>query len=382
MHHHVSLPIVISNVNSSITDGHIECDDDSDVETCHGFLLAVYAHDLSGNKAQFFRRYQRERPDPVTIISDSDLEGKEFLKHAHSQLEQFHLYGNRGANYTPSMAYEVFQNAKPPEFAVLSTWDTAIPWAGGGWHSWTDLTNVEKAMKPLVDNNIFVVNEAYSLLQGWAEGTLKSADEILSEFFGVERPWSFPLVDMVQEIAQTASSECTAVVVEETVSSGGSGGAVAEENVLCFTADALVGMADGTNKPISQVMAGEFVLTGTDSGAGLVTQALIHPVNAIVPVAIVATPFGDLVGTPEHPVLINDEWLELGIIEGRIVTLSQSYVNAFYNLEIDGDVFEESSHSYVVNGIVASGLGDNKDLNRRYQRQQIWKDAVDNFSMK
>lgn len=376
-----SLPIVPSNVNSSTTDGHVECDDDSDVETCHGFLLAVYANDLSGNKAQFFRQYQRERPDPVTIISNSDLEGKEFLKHAHSQLEKFHLYGNAGANYTPSSAYEVFQTAKPPEFAVLSTWNTAIPWAGGGWHSWTDLANVEKAMKPLVNNNIFVVNEAYSLLQGWAEGTLKSADDILLEFFGVERPWSFPLLDLVQEVAQTASSECAAVV-EETVSAGDSGGATEVENVLCFTADALVLMADGSSKPISQVMTGEFVFTGTDNGAGLVTQALIHPVDAIVPVAIVATPFGDLVGTPEHPVLINDEWQELGIIEGQGVTLSHRHINAFYNLEIDGDVFDESSHSYVVNGFVASGLGDNKDLNMRYPRQQIWKDAIDTISTK
>jgi hypothetical protein len=40
----------------------------------------------------------------------------------------------------------------------------------------TDLDNVEKAMEPLVDSEIYVVNEAYSLLHGWAEGSLKLAD--------------------------------------------------------------------------------------------------------------------------------------------------------------------------------------------------------------
>jgi len=33
-------------------DGHIKCDSGTN---CYGFLLAVYAHDFSGNKAQYFR---------------------------------------------------------------------------------------------------------------------------------------------------------------------------------------------------------------------------------------------------------------------------------------------------------------------------------------
>ena len=45
-------------------DGHTECDIDGG---CHGFLLAVYAHDFGGNQAQFFRRYQRDRPEPITM---------------------------------------------------------------------------------------------------------------------------------------------------------------------------------------------------------------------------------------------------------------------------------------------------------------------------
>ena len=35
-------------------DGHIKCADSTGAN-CHGFLLAVYAHDFAGNKAQYFR---------------------------------------------------------------------------------------------------------------------------------------------------------------------------------------------------------------------------------------------------------------------------------------------------------------------------------------
>jgi predicted NAD/FAD-dependent oxidoreductase len=41
-------------------DGDVTCDENG--ENCSGFLLAVYAHDYSGESAMFFRRFQRDRP--------------------------------------------------------------------------------------------------------------------------------------------------------------------------------------------------------------------------------------------------------------------------------------------------------------------------------
>lgn len=169
--------------NPPFPDGHFVCDDDNDVETCHGFLLAVYVNDLSGNKAQFFRRYQRDRPEPVTILSESDLESAQFLRHAHERLVDYHLYDNTNGNYTGAEVTAAFRGVEPPPMGVLSTWNVAVPWAGGAWHSWTDLDNVDKAISPLVDHNIFVVNEAYSLLHGWAEGSVKNADGTHSKCF-------------------------------------------------------------------------------------------------------------------------------------------------------------------------------------------------------
>lgn len=341
--------------------------------------MAVYVNDLSGNKAQFFRRYQRERPEPVTIISNTDLEGAEFLKHAHSRLEEFHLYNNPNATYTGSQAQTVFSTTSPPVFAVLSTWNTDIPWAGGAWHMWTELDNVETAMQPFVDYNIFVVNEAYSLLHGWAEGSLKLGDEVLETYFGISRPWSFAVTDIVQSIAQTNSRECAGVVTNST-SSGSGGGSAGNGSgggsVLCFSGSALVALADGTFKEIRALTSGDLVATGFHQHVGLVTEVLVHPVESMIPVAVLKTDHGDLIGTPSHPVFHQNEWIELGELSSERLTLESRYIDVFYNLEIDGHLVDGSSHSYVVNGVVASGLGDNEALNRQFPRQNVWKKLV------
>ena len=57
-------------------DGHVKCADELDPSTCHGFLQAVYAHDFSGEANMFFRRFQSDRPTPVTMISNATVEGE------------------------------------------------------------------------------------------------------------------------------------------------------------------------------------------------------------------------------------------------------------------------------------------------------------------
>lgn len=365
-------------------DGPVYCDDEEDPDTCHGFLLAVYTNDLSGNKAQFFRRYQREREEPVTIFTNDDLEGAQLLKHAHERLVDFHTLYNTDATYSGFEATQAFRGVEPPPYGFLSTWNTAIPWAGGAWHAWTELDNVETAKQPFVAHNLFVVNEAYSLLQGWAEGAVKLADEILEDHFGIARPWEFPVVDVNQIVRQTNSQECVAGDSSTETSSGGGeddsggGGSTAEDAILCFHGDSMIEMADGTLKKIQDVRTGDFVATGTDGygkGVGLVTEALTHPVGNVVPVAVVSTPHGDLVGTPDHPVFSVEanEWMEMGDLESEMgVRLESRHINVFYNLEVDGNILDDkrASHSYVVNGVIASGLGDHKQLNRLLPRQK------------
>jgi hypothetical protein len=155
-------------------------------------------------------------------------------------------------------------------------------------------------------------------------------------------------------------------------SSGGSGA-----DVFCFTGEALVEMADGTLKPIADVEEGDVVRTGTGHGAGRVTEKLAHQIGGEVPVTMLDTEHGVLMGTPSHPVLsLDGEWINFGDMKHDLLRTSTRYIDVFYNLEIDADTPESSSHSYVVNGVVASGLGDNEVLNRLYPRQESWKNKV------
>jgi Hint-domain len=367
------------------SDGQVICDDANDLDTCHGFLLAVYANDLSGNKAQFFRRYQRDRPEPVTILSDTDLEGKEFLLHAHQRLMDYHLMYKEDANYTGLEASQILQNVVPPQFAMMSTWDTAIPWAGGAWHGWTDPSNIDLAQMPFVDEQIYLVNEAYSAVQAWAEGTIKLADEILESHFGIARPWNFTVTEQNQIVRQTNSQECTTAVERGSAGDGGSEGEVAAA-ILCFTGNATVFMADGRFKPLRDIQVGDAIFTGGPAGqVGIVTETLQHPVNKVITVAKLMTDnHGVLIGTSDHPVLHHDEWLDFGRFpvindkgEAKVQVVDQ-FVDILYNLEVDGHLADiqregESLHAYIVNGVVASGLGDNVKLNLKFPRQKEWK---------
>jgi hypothetical protein len=92
------------------SDGHVRCDDPNDPNTCHGFLLAVYATDFSGNKAQYFRRFQADRPEPITFITNDDIEGRQFLAHAHARLREYHEYESSDL-YTRKCPPIVFTNS-------------------------------------------------------------------------------------------------------------------------------------------------------------------------------------------------------------------------------------------------------------------------------
>lgn len=132
----------------------------------------------------------------------------------------------------------------------------------------------------------------------------------------------------------------------------------------CFTKDSLVEMFDGSLKLISEVQEGDLVrsVLNGEIVAGKVTQTLVHPIMGNFKVA----KFNGVTADPYHPVVENGKWIKAQDLSN--VTISSEYVDFFYNLEIDGDK-ENSEHNYIVGGVVASGLGDNKNLNHKYKRQ-------------
>lgn len=140
-------------------------------------------------------------------------------------------------------------------------------------------------------------------------------------------------------------------------------------NRSCFTADTKVAMEDGTFKNIVDIEVGDYVLSYKDGEyvRGIVTDKLTHPTNDVVEVV----KYKGMVSDRLHPFYDNGEWKPIFEAEG--VELGVQYVDNFYNLEIDGNVVDESEHNFIVEDFIVSGLGDNKLLNNTFKRQEIFQ---------
>ncbi|CEL94447.1 unnamed protein product [Vitrella brassicaformis CCMP3155] len=197
-------------------DGHIRCRGGSNAtEECYGFLLAVYEHDEAGETARFFRRFQRERGAPYTIIDHDTPEGQLFLDHAHRRVVDFHREGLQNKSLS---LYKQTLSLKP-SFAVLSSWYPDTRGHGAGWHRWgaaechsrsccsCEAPLADLAADPFASAGvpIYLVNEAYSDVQGWAEGSLQMADRVLERYFGLAYPWGHrPWEDRSEDLTTPA----------------------------------------------------------------------------------------------------------------------------------------------------------------------------------
>ncbi|HBV15840.1 flavin monoamine oxidase family protein [Chryseobacterium carnipullorum] len=68
---------------------------------------------------------------------------------------------------------------------------------GAGYHAWKAGYSVENVMpymrKPVANERIHIIGEAYSDQQGWVEGAFCEAEKMLQEHFGMDRPiWLSP----------------------------------------------------------------------------------------------------------------------------------------------------------------------------------------------
>jgi hypothetical protein len=132
---------------------------------------------------------------------------------------------------------------------------------------------------------------------------------------------------------------------------GGGGGG-------CFVAGTLVTMADGSLVRIEDVKAGDIVLSWHNGEMipAEVEKPLHHP-KEDAPALIVLN--GRLVGTPEHLIYTDGDWLPLGFLKvgdaiqidgkpAKVETLQRKYgFVPVYNLET-----KHESHNYIANGVL------------------------------
>ncbi len=114
----------------------------------------------------------------VTVPMES-LATDEMVSSANKQLAEVHA----------------MQEIPQPYAAVYHDW-SGDPY-GGGWHEWKANYRLDeimwKMLKPVEGEDIHIVGEAYSIGQGWVEGALDTAEQMLEDNFGLSRPkWLDP----------------------------------------------------------------------------------------------------------------------------------------------------------------------------------------------
>ena len=139
-------------------------------------------------------------------------------------------------------------------------------------------------------------------------------------------------------------------------------------NYACFSSGTPVEMFDGTKKNIEDIKKGDIVKSYRNGKytSGIVTKPLSHPINDVIPVAIL----GDIIGSIDHPIFINNKWYEISKAPIN-KEITHMFIENFYNLEIDGHTIHNSEHNYITNGYIMSGLGDHEVLNNTFKRQNF-----------
>ncbi|KAB2918625.1 MAG: NAD(P)-binding protein [Bacteroidetes bacterium] len=80
------------------------------------------------------------------------------------------------------------QKLDMPYAAIFHDW-SEDPY-GGGWHEWKAGYRydeiIKKMVKPVEDQDVFIIGEAYSNNQGWVEGSLETAEDMMKRYFKLD----------------------------------------------------------------------------------------------------------------------------------------------------------------------------------------------------
>ena len=155
--------------------------------------------------------------------------------------------------------------------------------------------------------------------------------------------------------------------VDEIVKKYGDGTSVDYATQGCFKANTPIEMFNGTKKNIEDVKKGDIIKSYKNGKhtSGIVTKHLVHPINNIIPVAVL----GNIIGSIDHPIFINNKWYEISKSPTN-KKITHMFIDNWYNLEVDGHTIHDSEHNYITDGYIMSGLGDNEVLNNTFQRQK------------
>lgn len=124
---------------------------------------------------------------PYVVLDATTWQGRELLNKVHTSVVGVH---DRAGIEIPAPF-----KATPPTQVVVTVWDQAVTNVGGAWSHYKK-GNQESApnrvpgaaMAPFTGEALYLANEAWSTISGWAEGSLIMAENVIMKFFGVPKP--------------------------------------------------------------------------------------------------------------------------------------------------------------------------------------------------
>ena len=172
-------------------DGHVVCKDERRLKSCRGGLLASYSGgDQTGLGAALHAHVHNAKgytpltsSDNVVKLIPGRMSGVEqvYFDDLHAQIKRVHKRS------VERMGLNVDKVISKPAMCLFADWREV------GTHAFMGpgkgRTNMyELFAKPVSDLRIALVNEGWSGDQGWAEGSLRSAERALFHQFGMEKP--------------------------------------------------------------------------------------------------------------------------------------------------------------------------------------------------
>ena len=157
------------------TDSNYQCSGNK----CPGYVNIAYPDDTF---YRYFSTPRTDETDPLVVIysNTTDLVQKRWLNDVTASFikSQTGIFASKNVNPSLLPALQIL---------VMGVWNAA-------WHQspiYKDFRggDISKAMlNPVPGVPIYVANEAFSVDQGWAEGSLIAAEKILYKYFGLNRP--------------------------------------------------------------------------------------------------------------------------------------------------------------------------------------------------
>ncbi|KAL3932730.1 MAG: hypothetical protein SGPRY_000583 [Prymnesium sp.] len=149
---------------------------------CSGALEVYF-----GLAPLYYTRLMRSQAEPLAVFTadEGSAASKKLLTDVHAQLMRFHADKLRQKGVDPA-------SILPPKTVVMGNWISDAPYNPGIGYINVPPSTQDQARKlvraPCPNYDVFVADQDYGYVTGWAVGSLMMAEKILQSEFGLPKP--------------------------------------------------------------------------------------------------------------------------------------------------------------------------------------------------